>query len=180
MEQAGKVGIARVVIRSKESLVAIRPTGKVMTMFTMLFEDEVIEPDSLDEAPQNGTKTTKRELEMAKQLIDSLADDFEPGKYHDQYRERVLDLIERKAQGEEIAVQPPAEEPAKVPDLMAALEASINAVKGDGADGAGTARKQPARRKRSTSGASGNGAGKRGAGAKRSSRSGSSRAKSRK
>jgi DNA end-binding protein Ku len=65
---------------------------------------------------------------MAQQLIDSLSSDFEPDKYHDEYRERVLNLIERKAAGEEIAIQPQAEEPAAAPDLMAALEASLAAV----------------------------------------------------
>jgi len=148
MEQSGKVAIARVVIRSKESLVAIRPKGHVMTMSTMLFDDEVIDGESLDEAPENGAKTTKRELEMAQQLIESLTGDFEPGKYRDTYRERVLDLVERKAAGEEIAVQPAAEEPAKVPDLMAALEASLAAVKGDGAGGGKTEAKKPPSRKK--------------------------------
>ena len=66
---------------------------------------------------------------MAQQLIDSLSSDFEPEKYRDEYRDKVLDLIERKAQGEEITVQPEAPAPAKVPDLMAALEASLAAVK---------------------------------------------------
>ena len=66
---------------------------------------------------------------MAQQLIDSLSSDFEPSKYHDEYREKVLELIERKADGEEIAIQPQEEEPEKVPDLMAALEASLAAVK---------------------------------------------------
>ena len=67
---------------------------------------------------------------MAEQLIESLSGEFDPTKYHDDYRERVLDLIERKAAGEEIAVQPEAEEPAPAPDLMAALEASLAAVQG--------------------------------------------------
>ena len=67
---------------------------------------------------------------MAKQLIESLSSDWEPGKYHDTYRERVLDLIERKAEGKEIAVQP-VEEPQPVPDLMAALEASVKAARQD-------------------------------------------------
>ena len=62
---------------------------------------------------------------MARRLIDSLSVDFDPGRYRDQYRERVLDLIERKAAGEEIEVNHGAEEPAAVPDLMAALEASL-------------------------------------------------------
>jgi DNA end-binding protein Ku len=132
MEEAGKVAIGKVVIRSKESLVAIRPNGPVLTMETMLFADEVVEPDSLDEIPVEDAKSTKQELQMAQQLIDSLSGEFEPQKYHDEYRERVLEMIERKAQGEEIAVQPAAEEPEKVPDLMAALEASIKAVKEDG------------------------------------------------
>jgi DNA end-binding protein Ku len=74
-------------------------------------------------------KTTERELTMARQLIDSLSSDFEPEKYHDEYRERVLDLIERKAQGETIVIEEPTKEPEKVPDLMAALEASIAASK---------------------------------------------------
>jgi DNA end-binding protein Ku len=145
MEEAGKVAIGRVVIRSKESLVAIRPSGPVLTMETMLFPDEIVDPETIDELPDGKAKATKRELEMAQQLIDSLSGDFEPGKYHDEYRERVLDLIERKAQGEEIAVQPPAEEPAKVPDLMAALEASIKAVKDRGDEGGDGA---PARKRR--------------------------------
>ena len=71
---------------------------------------------------------------MAKQLIESLTSDFEPEKYRDEYRERVLDLIERKAQGETVVIEAPAEEPTKVPDLMAALEASIAALEGAGAE----------------------------------------------
>jgi DNA end-binding protein Ku len=148
MEEAGKVAIGRVVIRSKESLVAIRAAGPVLTMETMLFADEIVDPEGLDEIPVSDGKATKRELEMAQQLIESLSGDFEPEKYRDEYRERVLDLIERKAQGEEIAVQPAAEEPEKVPDLMAALEASIKAVKDEGAgDGDGAAKKKPARKR---------------------------------
>jgi DNA end-binding protein Ku len=68
---------------------------------------------------------------MAEQLIDSLSAEFDPQKFHDEYRERVLELIERKASGEEIAVQPEAEEPAAAPDLMAALEASLAAARSD-------------------------------------------------
>jgi DNA end-binding protein Ku len=108
---------------------------------------------------------------MAQQLIESLSSDFEPERYHDEYREKVLDLVERKAQGEEIATQPEAPAPAKVPDLMAALEASLAAVKdqgaggddgdGDGdedgkADGKGTSKKRSSR-----SGSSSKGGGSR-------------------
>ena len=104
-------------------------------------------PDSLDELPDESAEASERELGMARQLIESLASEFDPGKYADTYREQVLEMIERKAQGEEIAVQPAPEEPAKVPDLMAALEASLAAVKetGDGGE------RKPAAAKRSSS-----------------------------
>jgi DNA end-binding protein Ku len=153
MSEAGKVAIARVVIRSKENLVAIRPHGGVLTMETMLFADEVIPPDSLDElsSADGDQKTSKRELEMAQQLIDSLTSEFEPDKYHDEYRERVLDLIERKAQGETVVVEAPPEEPKEVPDLMAALEASIAGAKSPKGDGDGAGKKKS---KRSGSGSS--------------------------
>jgi DNA end-binding protein Ku len=130
MEQAGKVAIARVVLRSKEQLVAIRPAGDLLMMETMIFADEVVPHDELDGLPDaSELKASDRELKMARQLIESLSSEFEPDKYHDEYREKVLDLIERKAQGDEIVVQPEAPQPARVPDLMAALEASLAAVK---------------------------------------------------
>jgi DNA end-binding protein Ku len=145
MKDAGKVAIARVVIRTKEQLVAIRPLGDVLAMATMNFADEVVDPDSFDEAPGEDVDTTKRELDMARQLIESLTADFDPEKYHDEYREAVLEMIERKADGEEIVIQP-AEEPEKVPDLMAALEASLaSAKKGDGAGNGSTAKKPASR-----------------------------------
>ena len=128
MVDANKVAIARVVIRSKEQLVAIRPTGDILTMETMNFADEVMPHDKFDEAPGEEVDTNTREVDMARQLIESLSADFDPSKYHDTYRERVLELIERKAEGKEIAVQP-VEEPQPVPDLMAALEASVNAAR---------------------------------------------------
>jgi DNA end-binding protein Ku len=128
MEEASKVAIARVVIRQKEQLVAIRPTGDILTMETMNFADEVVPHDKFDEAPDADVETNKREVDMARQLIESLSADFDPSKYKDTYRERVLELIERKAEGKEIAVQP-VEEPQPVPDLMAALEASVNAAR---------------------------------------------------
>ena len=135
MRESGKVGIGKVVIRSKQQLCALRPTGEALTLTTMLFGDEVLAPDRLDELESvSEAEATPRELAMAEQLISTLSSDFEPEKYHDEYRERVLELIERKAAGEEIAVQPAAEEPAAAPDLMAALEASLAAVRADGAE----------------------------------------------
>jgi DNA end-binding protein Ku len=140
MGETGKVAIARVVIRSKEALVAIRPMGDVLAMATMIFADEVMPAGRLDEVSEAAeVKTTKRELDMAKQLVGSLAGDFEPDKYRDSYREQVLALIERKAQGKEIAVQPePDVLTAPAPDLMSALKASLDAVRArEGDDGNG-------------------------------------------
>jgi DNA end-binding protein Ku len=94
--------------------------------------DVLIDRDDLDGLPDaEELKVSDREVAMAQQLIESLSGDFEPDKYKDQYREKVLELIEKKAQGEEIAVAPEAPAPAKVPDLMAALEASLAAVRTD-------------------------------------------------
>jgi DNA end-binding protein Ku len=132
MEESGKVAIARVVLRNKEHLVALRPAGPGLMMETMNFHDEVVPPEDLDEllAAQE-TTASDREVAMAKQLIGSLTTEFEPGRYTDTYREKVLELIERKAAGEEVTGAPEAPAPARVPDLMAALEASLAAVKQD-------------------------------------------------
>jgi DNA end-binding protein Ku len=129
MRESGKVGIGKVVLRSKQQLCALRPTGDVLTLTTMLWGDEVLAPDRLDELESvEEAEASGRELKMAEQLIDSLSAEWDPSEFKDEYREQVLDLIERKAAGEEIAVQPQAEEPAAAPDLMAALEASLAAV----------------------------------------------------
>jgi DNA end-binding protein Ku len=133
MRDTGRVAIATVVIRSKQQLVAIRPIGDsdVLGMATMVFPDEIIDPASIDEIPTaDDVAVNKRELAIAEQLVESLAAEFEPEKFRDTYREDVLALIERKAAGEQIAVQPAAEESDEpVPDLMAALKASLDAVR---------------------------------------------------
>ncbi len=101
---------------------------------------------------------------MAQQLISSLSADFDPARYHDEYRERVLELIEKKAAGEEIAVQPEAEEPAAAPDLMAALEASLAAVSSGDSDEnppaapAAAPKPKPAAKKRASSDSNGDSA----------------------
>jgi DNA end-binding protein Ku len=151
MRETGKVAIARVVIRSKEQLVAVRPMGDVLAMETMVFPDEVLDPSRLDDLPDpDEVQTSERELDIAKQLVESLAASFEPEKYRDTYRDEVLALIERKAQGDEIAVQPEREEAAApVPDLMSALKASLDAVRareGDSGNGGSTRKAEPKRR----------------------------------
>jgi DNA end-binding protein Ku len=146
MRESGKVGIGKVVLRSKQQLCALRPTGDVLTMTTMLWGDEVLSPDRLDEIGEiEEAQATDRELKMAEQLIASLSAEFAPEKFRDEYREQVLELIERKAAGEEIAVQPEAEEPEAAPDLMAALEASLAAVRSGDEDAPKPRRRTPAK-----------------------------------
>ena len=133
MDEAHKVAVARFVLRNRESLAAIRPMDGVLTMATMRFADEVVTPDELEDVLGEEVEAPKKkELDMAKALIDSLTSDFDAGQYRDEYREELLALIERKAKGEEIAAPVgEAPQPTKAPDLMAALEESLAAVKGE-------------------------------------------------
>ena len=150
MRETGRVAIATVVIRSKQQLVAVRPMGDgLLGMATMVFPDEIIESSTLEELEAvEEVEINPRELEIANQLIDSLAGPFDPEKYRDTYREEVLALVERKAQGEHIAVQPAAEEAEEpVPDLMSALKASLDAVRSREEEGDGAQKKAPAGRK---------------------------------
>jgi DNA end-binding protein Ku len=143
MESSGKAAISRFVFRNKEHLAAIRASDGVLTLTTMRFHDEVVPPSELDDAlPDKKPKVAKREQQMAEQLIDSLSTEFEPDAYKDEYREQLLALIEQKAEGKEI-VAPEAEAPkaTKAPDLMAALEESIAAVKEKGGSDDGGAKK---------------------------------------
>jgi DNA end-binding protein Ku len=176
MADSKKVAVARFVLRNRENLAAIRPMGKVLTMATMRFADEVVSPDELDDVmPEAGRKLEKREVEMAGQLIESLSGEFDPEKYRDEYREELLALIERKARGEEI-VEAVSEEPkpTKAPDLMAALEESLAAVKGEplaaGAEPDGSSKRRPPAKKRSSRAKSGSRS-KAGSGSKNQSKS---------
>lgn len=132
MQESGKVAIARFVFRNKEHLAALRPGDGVLTLTTMRFADEVIAPSDLEDVlPQKQAKVAAKEVEMAEQLIDSLTTEFDPGAYRDEYREELLSLIERKAEGKDVLTAPATEEPkaTAAPDLMSALEESIAAVK---------------------------------------------------
>jgi DNA end-binding protein Ku len=126
MTELNKVAIGRIVIRSKERLVAIRPLDGMLCIETMRYSDEVVARDGLVPESEDDAELTERERVMAQQLVESLASDhFDATKYHDQFREQLLDLIDRKAAGEEIIAEPEVEAPAKVLDLVAALEASL-------------------------------------------------------
>jgi DNA end-binding protein Ku len=130
MEDEGKVGIAHFVLRTKQYLAAVRPKDGKLLLSTMVYADEINDPVSIPElADLEDIELDDKELTMARQLIETLAGDFEPEKFHDTYREAVLDLIERKAEGEEIVAPAASAEPEKVIDLMAALENSVKAAK---------------------------------------------------
>ncbi|HYZ99531.1 MAG TPA: Ku protein [Acidimicrobiales bacterium] len=156
MEEQGKVAVARLVMRTKQYLAALRPKDGMLVMSTMVYADEVNDPKQLEGVDGVGeVEVAERELRMAEQLIESLTEPWEPGRYEDTHRNQVLELIERKAAGEEVVATaaPAAEE--KVVDLMAALEASVAEAKearsrhpsakagkkpGDGAKPAGAAK----------------------------------------
>jgi DNA end-binding protein Ku len=125
MERCGKVALGRFVLRTKQYLAALRARDGVLVLSTMLYADEVIDPSELEVPTAADTAPSERELQMAAQLVESLSAPFDPAKYHDDYREKVMALIEAKADGEIISAPEPAGETAPVVDLMAALEASL-------------------------------------------------------
>ena len=130
MEEAGKVGIARFVMRNKQYTAAIRAENGRLVMSTLAYADEVLDPADIDELQGlDDVDVSAKEVKMAESLVESLSATFEPEKYRDEYREQVLDLIKIKASGAELtAPEAPTEKP-KVVDLMAALEASVQAAK---------------------------------------------------
>jgi DNA end-binding protein Ku len=134
MTELQKVAVGRVVMRAKERLVAIRPLDGMLCVETMRYADEIVARDQLDGIPGEDVEVSERELAMATQLVETLAGAYEPDKYHDEYREQVLELIDQKAAGQEIVAQPEPEAPAKVLDLMAALEASLKRAGNEDAD----------------------------------------------
>lgn len=141
MKDTKRVAIARTVIRTKQYVTALRPSGNALTMSTLYFADEVVEQSVLEGLPDKTVKLGDKELNMARQLVQSLTDKFEPEIYHDTYREQVLALIDKKARGEAVVSQPPKQEEEKVINLMAALEASLaSAQKGSIRKGTAVAR----------------------------------------
>jgi DNA end-binding protein Ku len=126
MQEAGRVGVGRVALRSKEQIVALKAAGDLIRMHVLHPNDEVVRGKDVDVAKPS-KKPTKKEVEMAAALVDTLAADFDPKRYKDTYRDRVLKLIKAKAQGKEPKL--PERKPVEAPDdLMAALQASVEAV----------------------------------------------------
>jgi DNA end-binding protein Ku len=128
MKNAGKIGIAKVAIRSKSSLAAIRVIDNCIAMETIFFPDEIRARTQVPNLPED-IQVNDKELQMAQLLIDQLSTPFEPEKYKDDYRTALLDLIEKKVAGEEIKIAPEQHARTNVIDLMSALQASLDAVK---------------------------------------------------
>jgi DNA end-binding protein Ku len=128
LEQADSVALVKVAIRTRETLATLRVRDGVLVLETMVWPDEVREPDFgfLDEDVQ----VRPQELAMAQSLIESMSADFDPGQYHDDYREALQEVIEAKVEGREVVEQPvEQEDTGSVVDLMAALRASVAAAK---------------------------------------------------
>jgi DNA end-binding protein Ku len=123
LERSGRVGIGRFTFHNREYLAAVRNLNGVLALHTMRFHDEIVHAKELD-PPKPGKSPSKREVDMAGKLVDSLHRKFKPDEYEDTYREAVLELVERKAKGEELTPDEP--EPEEEPDdLAAALQASL-------------------------------------------------------
>ena len=133
MEDRDRVAIGTVVMRNKQYLSAVRPLDGALAMSTMRFADEVVPRADIEEVPSKRSKPDAKTLRMATQLVDALAGDWKPEQYHDTFTEELRSRIEAKDAGKEI-VEPEPEKPegAEIVDLMAALEASVEAAKGGG------------------------------------------------
>jgi DNA end-binding protein Ku len=141
LESTSRVRLGRVVLRSKEYLAAIRPAQDALMLSTMLFADEIVPRAAVEELADEPAEVSPKELAIASQLVESLAAEWDPERYKDTYRERVIDLVRAKAEGREIVESHVPEPAAKVDDLMAALEASLAA-----ATSQATARKPTAKK----------------------------------
>jgi DNA end-binding protein Ku len=130
LKETGKAAVGKIVLSSKEHLVLLRPSGDALAVELLFYPEDVRPKDEIEEIV-SGTKVSKPELEMAKQLVDSLSRPFDPGEFENEHKRDLMALIEKKLSGEEITVAPEPERREPVPDLMAALQASLEQAKGD-------------------------------------------------
>ncbi len=127
LEATGRMAIAKIALRDREHLAALHPNGAGLLMNTLHWPDEIRSTEGL-KGVEGDVKINPKELEMAKALIESLADSFDPSRYKDDYREAVMKVVQAKIEGEVIEA-PAAPQTAKVMDLMEALRASVDAAK---------------------------------------------------
>ena len=149
MKETGMAAVGRMVIRGNENFVLVRPKGDALVLETLFLAEDVRSQAEIDEAVE-GIGVSEPELDLARQLIDSLVGEWEPGELHSEYRENLREMLEAKLAGEEIAMPEPVAE-APVVDLMEALKQSVAASKsgsGDGAKQKSSPAKKPAARKR--------------------------------
>lgn len=139
LAEAGRIGVGKIVLRQREHLVAVEPSGNVLAVTTMRWAHEIRAADDLD-VPAKGEGWSDKEMKLARQLIETLEADWKPEKYEDTYREVLLKIIEQKVQGEEVAA-PPRPQPRPVVNLMRALEQSLKAPRKAGARAAAPARR---------------------------------------
>jgi DNA end-binding protein Ku len=131
MEDRQRVGVGSVVMRNKQYLAAIRPLDGALAMSTMRFADEVVAKSDVSEVPSRRAKPDAKELKLATQIVDSLASNWDPERYHDTFTEELRAIIERRADGKDVVSEPDVDEGGggEVLDLMAALEASVESAK---------------------------------------------------
>jgi DNA end-binding protein Ku len=141
-----KVGIAKVSFREKEHLATIRVSDNLVVLETMYWPDEI--RNAAFEELDKDVKVRPQEVQMARSLIENLTGEWDPDRYHDEYREALLELIEKKVAGEEIEYVAPPEEAPKVVDLMEALRASVEATQKEKQPAEKPARKKAASTKR--------------------------------
>jgi DNA end-binding protein Ku len=134
LRRSARIGIATVVLRQREHLAGVQPAGEALTLTTMRFAHEIVPPSGLTLPGDGGLD--RREIDLALQLVDTLAGEFDAEKYRDQYRDALLAVIERKLQGQVPATPATRKPPTKVVDLMQALEASLKAQPARGAKAA--------------------------------------------
>ena len=155
LKETGKAAIGKIVLSSKEHLVLLRPSGNALVIELLFYPEDVRSKDEIEEQ-MDGVKTTKAELDMASQLVESLSGPFEPEQYENEHKRDLMALIERKMAGEEITIAPEAPAPQAVPDLMSALKASLAQAQEDGGE-------KPKKKARAKAASNGSGAKKKAA-----------------
>jgi DNA end-binding protein Ku len=159
MRETGRAALGKLVLSSKEHLVLLRPSGSTLVIELLFYPEDVRSKDEIEERVRD-LKVQDAELDIAKQLVDSLTRPFEPGEYENEHKRDLMALIERKVAGEEIEIAPEAPAPKAVPDLMSALKASLEQAKQEeepapkperapakAAAGNGSKKKAPAKKK---------------------------------
>ena len=147
MADTNRAGIATLVMRSKEYLVAVRPQAEILALETMYFADEIRDPVEATGYEPSGQPARPRELTIARQLIESMTTDWDPARYVDTYRERVEELIESKRTGETIETAAPAPQPSKVVDLTETLRRSVEEARGRTRESASAGQRIPGQRR---------------------------------